>query len=255
MFKAFFLITFLIGTIAGITYLLREKNGSDIRVVWYLSSLTVMITFGVAWIAISAGAIKDGQFIGEYGAWLNNFIGFMLDIEKDFLIVTGVASLIMVPQFACYILSGLSGNAKSPMLMNASLSFLVWGIIKSLVVCASILVSLGALCLIGYLPESGHTSWFFVGTGLYSLLLAFSIIFFYREGEQLARYMGKHVPCLKAVHIWFTRKEKASGSEEGTNDVDLLELSQTLLSVTYEIHRAAGNYEARKSPSTEGSRT
>lgn len=254
MLKAFFLVAFLIGTIAGFTYLLREKNGSDIRVVWYLSSLTAMISFGLAWIAISAGAIKDGQFVGEYGDLLNSFIGVMLDLEKDFLIVTGIASLIMVPQCACYILSGLSGNAKSPMLMNATLSFLVWGVIKSLVVCASILVSLGVLNLFGYLPESGHTS-FFVVTGLYFLLLAFGIISLYREGEQLARYMGKHVPFLKDMHIWFTRKEKALGSEERADEVDLLELSQSLLIVTSEIHRAARKYEARKSQNTEGSPT
>jgi hypothetical protein len=239
MLKIFFLASFLIGTIAGVTYLLREKNGSDIRVVWYLVSLTLMITFGVAWIATSAGAIKNGQFVGEYGAFLNNFIGFMLDLEKDFLIVTIIASLIMIPQFTCYIISGLSGNAKSPMLMSASLSFLVWGIIKSLVVGASILVSLGVLCLLGYLPESGHISWFFVVTGLYSLLLAFGIIFIYREGEQFARYIGKHVPILKTIHIWFTRKEKASGSQIEADEVDLLELSQSLMNVTSEIHRVA----------------
>lgn len=255
MLTASFLMSFFICIVAGITYLLSKKNGRDIRVVWYLSSLTVMITFGVAWIAISTGAIKEGQFVGEYGAFLNSVIEFMLDLEKDFLVFTGVASFIMVPQFACYILSGLSGNAKSPMLMSASFSFLFWGIIKSLVVCASVLVSLGGLCLLGYLSESGHNSWLFVVTGLYSLVLAFGIIFLYREGEQLARYVGKHVPFLKAVHIWFTRKEKASTSEEETDEVDLLELSLSLLSVSSEIQQAARKYKVWKSPSTERSPT
>ncbi|KIR16847.1 hypothetical protein PFLU4_24700 [Pseudomonas fluorescens] len=251
MLTASFLISFLVCIIAGIIYLLSKKNGRDIRVVWYLSSLTIMITFGVAWMAISAGAIKEGQFVGEYGDFLNSVIDFMFDLEKDFLFFTGIASLIMVPQFACYILSGLSGNAKSPMLMSASLSFLFWGIIKSLVVCASVLVSLGGLCLLGYLSESGHTSLFFVVTGLYSLTLAFGIIFLYREGEQLARCVGKYVPFLKAVHIWFTRKEKTSNSEELTDEVDLLELSLSLLSVTSEIQQVARKYKAWKSPSTE----
>lgn len=249
MLKIFFLGMLLFFVVVGLTYLLREKNGSDIRVVWYLASLTAMISFGVAWIAISTGAIKDGEFVGEYGVLLKSLIGFMFDLEKDFLIVTGIASLIIVPQLVCYILSGLSGNAKSPILMNASLSFLIWGVIKSLVVCASILVSVGLLYLLGYLPESGDTS-FFVVIGLYFLLLAFGIISVYREGERFARYVVKHLPCLKHIHIWFTRKEKASGSEEGTDEIDLLELSQSLLIVTSEIQRAARKYEGRKSPST-----
>lgn len=247
MLEAICSVVVLMVAIAGLTYLLRERNGSDIRVVWYFFSLTAMISCGVAWIAISAGALKDGQFVGEYGDHLSGFIGFMLDLEKDFLIVTGIASLIVVPQCVCYILSGLSGNAKSPMLMNASLSFLVWGFIKSLVVCASILVSLGVLYLFGYLPESGRTSFFFI-TGLYFLLLAFGIISLYREGEQIARFLGKHLPCLKAIHIWFTRKEKASCSEQGADEVDLMKLSESLMIVTSEIQRAAHKNEARNSP-------
>lgn len=254
MFLIFSLIVLLLSIIMGLTYLLSKKNGSDIRVVWYLFSLTAMISFVMAWIAIRTGAINNGNFVGEYGALLNSLIGFMLDLEKDFLIVTGIASLIMVPQCLCYILSGLSGNAKSPILMSASLSFLIWGVIKSLVVCASILVSLGLLYLFGYLPKLGDTS-FFVVIGLYFLLLAFGLISVYREGEQGARYVVKHLPCLKAIHLWFTRKEKASDSEEGADEVDLLELSKSLLIVTSEIQRAARKYEARQSKSTEGSPT
>lgn len=212
MVKVFALMCFIICCVAGIVYLLREKNGGDIRVVWYLSSLTTMISFGVAWAAISANVLKEGEFVGEHGELLNSFIRFMLDIEKDFLIVTAIACLVILPQCACYLLSGLSGNAKSPMLMSASFSFLVWGVIKSLVVYASILISLGAVCLLGYLSGKDQSS-FLISTGLYSLLLAFCIISLYREGEQLARFMGKHIPFLKRAHKWCARNEKTIGVE------------------------------------------
>ncbi|WP_139317894.1 hypothetical protein [Pseudomonas sp. PA1(2017)] len=208
MVRVIVLVVFIVGCIAGVVYLLREKNGGDIRVVWYLSSLTIMISFGVAWLAISANVLRGGEFVGEYGDLLNSFIRFMLDIEKDFLIVTGVACLIILPQCACYVLSGLSGNAKSPMLMSASFSFLVWGVIKSLVIYASILISLGGLYLLGCLSGKDQSS-FLISTGLYSLLLAFCIISLYREGEQLARFMGKRMPFLKRVHEWCARKESS----------------------------------------------
>ena len=247
MLKVILAIPVLLATIAGLTYLLREKNGSDIRVVWYLFSLTALITFGVAGVAINVGAVQNGQFIGEYGALLNSLLGFMLDLEKDFMIVAGITSLVMVPQIACYILSGLSGNAKSPILINASFSFLVWGVIKSLVVCSAIIFSVGFLCLFGYLTESRHNTLFFFGTGPYVLLLAFGILSVYREGELFAHYLGKRAPCLRLVHEWFTRKEKASELDGGADDVDLLEVSQSLLSVASEIHKAAISYNTQKS--------
>jgi len=253
MLKAVFVLSFLISVVAGIIYALRERNGNDIRVVWYLASLTMTIAFGVAWVATRAGAIKDGQFVGTYGAYLNSFIGFMFDIEKDFMIVTGVASLITLPQIVCYVLSGLSGNAKSPVLLNASLSFMVWGLIKSLVVCASMLVSIGVLYLFGYFPQTGRTGWFYIAVGMYTLLLVFGIIFMYREGERLAKALGEHMPFLKAVHLWFTRKEHMSVSKEGGDETVLLQLSKSLLDVTSEIQQILRNDEERRTPGTESS--
>lgn len=251
MCEFFFLASFLTCSIAGCTYLLREKNGSDIRVVWYLVSLTTIITFGVAWVAINAGAIENGQFVGEYGVLLNRLISFMIDLKKDFLVVTAIASLVIVPQLTCYIFSGLSGNAKSPMLMSWSLSFLIWGMIKSLVVCGSILISLGVLCLRGYLTESTNTTLYFFSIGLYLWLLAFGLMLTYRQGEQLARWVGENVPCFKALHIWFTRNEQASVLNEEPVEVDLLDLSQSLMKLTSEVHRVAHKYELGKSKVAE----
>jgi hypothetical protein len=241
MCKAFFVIL-VIGTITGLTYLLSKKNGGDIRVVWYLSALTAMIVFFVAKIAIGTGVIVGDEFVGEYGKLLSHFTGIMLDFKKDFLIVTCIASLVLVPQFICYLLSGLSGNAKSPMLMGIVLSFFFWGIIKSLVVCASILMTLWGLYFFGYIPTSDETSWFFLKAGLSFLLLAFGIISLYREGEQLANWVGEHVPKLRAIHKCFTRNEKASSSGEAVNAVDVLELSQSLMRLTSDIHRIALKY-------------
>ena len=244
--------TMLVACIGGLTHLLSKRNGSDIRVVWYFFSLTAVISFGLAQIAISIEAIKDGDFVGKYGDLFSTLISVMLDFEKDFWIVTGVAAVITIPQFTSYILSGLSGNAKSPILMHESLSFAVWGIIKSLVVCAAILISLGVMVLLGYFKGSGDLPKYLTGTGMYSLLLAYCIITLYREAEALTQWLVRHLPCLKAIHQWFTRKERISISNEVVGDIEISEMFKSLLNLITQLQRLAHKYEkwTMKSPGT-----
>lgn len=237
------LFTMLVACIGGLTHLLSKRNGGDIRVVWYFFSLTALISFGLAQIAISIEAIKDGDFVGKYGELLSTLISVMLDFEKDFWIVTGIAGIITVPQFTSYILSGLSGNAKSPILMHESLTFVVWGIIKSLVVCAAILISLGIMVLLGYFKGSGDLPKYLSGTGLYSLLLAYCIITVYREAEALTGWLVKHLPCLKALHQWFTRKERNSNPQEFVDDIEISEMYKSLVILTTQLQRLAHKYD------------
>ncbi|MDR6676858.1 hypothetical protein [Pseudomonas oryzihabitans] len=242
------IVSLIILLISGISYQLSKNNGSDIRIVWYFFSLTTLISFGIAWTAISIGAIKDGKFFGYYGDLISELITIMLDIKKDFIIVTSIASLIIVPQLSCYVLSGLSGNAKPPRLIQESLSFVVWSFIKTLVIGSAIISSLGIMIMLGYLSEPKKLAIELIAIGLYSLLLAYGMIAIYRE-TKFIKDLYKNLPYLKKIHAWFTRNEKQHTSKKKTEEINLIELSENLKSLTIQIQEIAsknGNHRHRQ---------
>ncbi|MHB1332917.1 MAG: hypothetical protein ACYCY1_09990 [Sulfuriferula sp.] len=188
---------------------LREKNGRDIRIVWYFFSLSWVATYGIAWWAVSKGALHQQGFQGGLGELLKKLLGIMLDLNADLIVLLAIVAIITLPQLIGYVLSGLSGCASAPFLIEGSLSFLVWGLIKSFSVCAGIILSLAVFSM----WQGWHTWWQggFVMTYTSSLLLMFSfaVLLMYREAESVASDFRKYFPkthkvCL-TVHKWFTR--------------------------------------------------
>lgn len=65
----------------------------------------------------------------------------MLDLPTDFIVLTALVLLLIVPQLMGYILSSLFGCASRPLFIGSSMDFLVWGITKSFAVAAGIFLS------------------------------------------------------------------------------------------------------------------
>lgn len=194
------------------TIQLRRNHSADIRVVWYFVSLSFVVTLGIAWWALDNGALShDGSFQGSLGETLKKLLSFMLDLNTDLKILVAIVSLITLPQLFSYVLSGLSGCATAPLLIEGSLSFLIWGLVKSFAVCAGIIFSFAFFGMWQgwYTLRSGAFAMIY--TSLVMVMLSFAVLLMYRETETVAtdlqKYFPKFVkPCI-AIHSWFTRHE------------------------------------------------
>ena len=133
----------------------------------------------------------------------------MLNLEASLIFVLSIAGLIVLPQLIGYLLSGLSGCAGTPFLIEGSLSFLAWGLVKSFSVCGGIVISLAV-----FGTWHGWHTWQQGGfvmmyTSSMLIMFSFAVLLMYREAETVASDIQKHFPklyarCL-AIHLWCSR--------------------------------------------------
>lgn len=206
---------FIIASIFLICYScvqLSHKNGSDIRVVWYFFSLSLVATSGIIWWAIEISAIdKHGSFHGYVGETIQHWLHFMLDLNTDLIIFSAIVALIAVPQLLCYILSGLFGSASVPFLIEESFKFFVWSLVKSFAVASGIFVSLA-----GFGIWNQWTGWNWQGScalvfmSVVLVMLAFTTLLLYREAKSVLADLRKTIPewiyrPIRVLHTWFMR--------------------------------------------------
>lgn len=214
LFAAFVAIVFSGSLVVGYSALklAKERHGTDVRVVWYLFSLASIATWIVALWASGIGAIDNqGEFKGELGATVHAILKFMLDLDTDVKIFTAILAMVLLPQVASYFLSGLFGCASAPIFVGEAIRFFVWGIVKSFVVAAGILLS---AALYGYFAE--WSAWSIKGAASMCsmscllLMLSFAVLYVYRdmhasiEGPTSNRLLRlrRMVDCLRN---WLTR--------------------------------------------------
>jgi hypothetical protein len=193
---------------------LADHHGSDLRIVWYLFSLSSVCTFIAAVWASSVGAIDaSGSFQGDWGKAIESLLKFMLDLDTDVKLFTAVLAVFVVPQMASYLLSGLFGRASSPILIGRAFALFVWSIVKSFVVASGILLTVAI-----YGVACGWVGWNLKGAGSMSILslmllmLSFGCLFLYRDlGETLKLPKSKlglwGQRRLRSIQTWLTRKE------------------------------------------------
>ncbi|MCY1220731.1 hypothetical protein D9M72_327560 [compost metagenome] len=215
----FFIPIALGGSVILIGYsgrMLASRHSSDVRIVWYLFSLTVTVTFMIAWWAGSAGAIDaSGSFRGAAGTMLLKLLKSTLDIKTAFVVYGCVVGLVVIPQFASWALSGvLHGCASAPIFIGPAFRFLFWSVVKSLVVVAGVI-----------LPTSVY-GWFSGWDGmnaiqlmdhafiaLTSLVLAFAMLCVYRDVYDALAPVGKSSPndaglrrIILRINTWMSRR-------------------------------------------------
>lgn len=208
---------FVLGFILSVSVLwatskLSHKHGADIRVVWYLFSLSLVVTSGIALWAVSSGLIDaHGKFIGYSGAILEKLFHIMLDLNTDIYILISVVSVVVIPQLLNYFLSGLSGCAANPLFIKKSLEFLIWGYIKSLMVASGIVFAValfGACKSLDGFAWKGVLSMFYLSAML--VMLSFLMLFWYREmSEDLPDFKNPKfaslIKWLGFIHRWLIR--------------------------------------------------
>lgn len=192
---------------------LADSHAGDVRVVCYFFSLSFVCTSLVATWANGVGAIdKAGQFQGQFGPLINDVLAFMLDLQADVFAFAAILIVVVVPQGACYVLSGLFGCAAAPLFVGDALQFFVWGVVKSFVVASGIVLAL-AVCGAAHgwtnFQWSGLASMLF--TALSLLVVSFGCLFMYRDAAMVSpqtetdgTYRGGST--VRRVKAWMTRK-------------------------------------------------
>jgi hypothetical protein len=214
VFLAFTALALIIPIVIGYTGLkLADKNGTDVRVVWYVFSLAFIATcLAAAW-ASSVGAIDNhGVFQGELGAAVNALLNFMLDLDTDLKIFSTILALVLLPQITSYVLSGLFGCASAPIFVGGAIRVYVWSVVKSFVVAAGIVLS---VALYGYF--NNWNGWSAKGAASMSsmsgflLVLSFSMLYLYRDIYAAVEMPSiNRFPKLQRMVVslqgWLTRK-------------------------------------------------
>jgi hypothetical protein len=198
---------------------LADHHGSDLRIVWYLFSLSSLCTLIAAAWASSVGAIDpSGSFQGGWGKAIEAFLKFMLDLDTDVKLFATILAVVVLPQMTSYLLSGLFGCASSPILIGRAFALFVWSTVKSFVVASGILLTVAI-----YGGGRGWVAWNLKGAVSMSLLslmllvLSFGCLYLYRDiGNTMA--LPASGPGLRVqrrlnlIRAWLTRKEVKSGA-------------------------------------------
>lgn len=176
----------LLGALSVIGYIGRKlaaRDPSDVRVIWYLFSLTATLTLMIAWWATGAGAIDaTGSFRGKAGDLLMTLLKSTLDIETAIKLYAAGVALVVVPQLLSWVLSGLFGCASAPMFIGPALRFLFWSIVKSFVVIAGVLFAATAYgWFLGWDSMTARQATVHMGTALLALTSAFGTLHLYRD--------------------------------------------------------------------------
>lgn len=212
LFAVIVLVAILVIWYAGTK--LADNHGSDLRIVWFLFSLSPVCTVIAAAWANSTGAIdQSGSFQGSWGKAIESFLRFMLDLDTDLKVFAAILAIFVIPQMASYLLSGLFGRASSPILIGKAFSLFVWSIVKSFVVASGILLTIAI-----YGAARGWVAWNIKGMvsmsllSLMLLMLSFACLYLYRDiGKTIAlpaSDRGLRVGrFLASVRRWLTRKE------------------------------------------------
>lgn len=176
--------------------MLRTKHDSDIRVVWYFYGLTVVISSLIGLWAVNYGAINSsGSFVGEAGAFINNLIKASVDINLSIIIILAFLSLVLLPQFICYLFSGVYGVAKSPIYISESLSFLIWGVVKTFVVVSGVTTTItlfGAVLSWKSFDINNILGWILLSMSF--CLFSFLTLMMYRESEEVVKDINNITP-------------------------------------------------------------
>ncbi len=135
IFAALFLAVAGIGSITWTGSSLRTKHGRDIRIIWYFFSLAAVVTYFIAMWGMSKGALTaQGRFVGDIGDAISQLMQIIFDLETDVIVMSTLIGVVILPQFLMYILSGIFGNATKPYLLDSSLRFFLWSLVKSFAV-------------------------------------------------------------------------------------------------------------------------
>lgn len=168
---------------------LIRRHESDIRVVSYFYSLTVVVSHLIGIWAVNANAInRTGNFEGELGAFIHALLKSTLDINLSLSIIISIFTLILLPQIISYLLSGLFGVAATPKYISQSMSILMWGAVKTFIVVSGVtstILVFGLILSWESFSVNNVVAWFVLSLAL--CLFSFLVLLIYRGGRGIVR--------------------------------------------------------------------
>jgi len=180
---------------------LRRRYSSFVYTIWYLFSLTFCSTLLVAWWAVTTGAIdKQGKPQGTAGEVIMWLLNFMMDLKGSLIFTAGAVSLLIIPQFMAYILSGIFGCASTVTLVRYAMMCTLWFIVKSFAVASSISFAFGPVML--WLDRDLYdykliAKLYIIGISLIMLSFAFLMMYYDEEYiDGLLQFMQRRFPVL-----------------------------------------------------------
>jgi hypothetical protein len=190
------LVAMCLFIVGACTSLLAKKKSSHVNLVWYFSSLAMVIAGIVILLASQYGIISpSGSFAGEHGETLKKVMDAMFDIQLDFQIFVGIFAIALLPQIISYGLSSFSGSAGPILLFGFGLDFVFWGLVKSLITAAGITFAmlLGGLILKwdGFRTIGGLA---ILAVALIFLATAFALITLRTESSEVLTFISKYIP-------------------------------------------------------------
>lgn len=219
--------------------LVAKRSPSHVRVIWYLFSLSLVVTTGVGFHARHAGAINDqGMFVGDYGQWLAQFLKIMLDLDADLMYVSAILGVVVIPQFISYVISGFFGCASVPLYAGSSMTFFVWSAIKSFAVGSGILFSIFLMGRLQLFFVNDLTQAFALAILL--ITLSFGLAWSFEEGKSTIKEINQRWPNLtaplKKIHAIFTRNQIVKELESSAEKTELgAEITPSGIDVTVRL--------------------
>ena len=213
-----FCVLLFISNFFVINFLLKN-NGKYVRIVWFLFSLSVILSFTISFVSRKMGYINEtGEFKGAFGDFLGYLLKAALGVTESFYFVLIVSFLIIAPQLLNYILSGINGFAARPIFVEGVYSFFVWGVVKAMVVAAGVYSTISMYAFLdgwsGF--EIGKAvGGVFVSTFL--LIISFLFLGIYAspmkevsgdESKKMRRVLRKKFGYIYKFHTWMIRNSK-----------------------------------------------
>jgi hypothetical protein len=125
---------------------LRDKYASSVYLIWYLFSLASFLTGLVLWWSLRSGAIDQrGVGVSSWGKLVMQAIVMSANPMEEFEWLLALVGLIVVPQLASYLLSGLSGCAVRPRFVSLCVNFLSLSLAKAFSIASGVLLGIAVL--------------------------------------------------------------------------------------------------------------
>jgi len=167
---------------------LREKCAAHINMMFYFLFLSFVLTAVVAYIAIRIGAIDrgNGQFVGDYGQYLEKALHFLTKIDDGFYAACLILIVTLVPQLLTYFVAGIFQCASRILYASEIIEFSFWLAVKPFITVSGVILATSVVIYSSGLPNFELTT--LLKSAVISAVAVFSafwLVWIYEEIKRL----------------------------------------------------------------------
>lgn len=200
-----------------------DKNGSDVRIIWFFYFLSFCVTLVLAIAAKKYGAIDEkGKFHGAFGDFLEIALTSALGVEGSVNFAAAIVFVLVIPQVLSYLFSGVNGFGSKQIFVKEIFYGFVWWVVKTLVVASGVMCMISIFAYIDEWPKWNREKAIaniFLST--FVLAISFCFISMYRvpvtpgDPAKIKKYkwirkvrifLNKNIRIIWRMHLWLTRR-------------------------------------------------